>query len=119
MIPEDGQVILSRKIMNGKSINKINGETVTLNQLRETAALLIDVHGQHEHQSLLQKKKHLEILDEYAKEELQPIKEKLAAAYTEWKNLQKNRKTPGWTRRAACGSCLFWNLKQRRLRTQI
>ena len=92
VIPEDGQVILSRKIMNGKSINKINGETVTLNQLRETAALLIDVHGQHEHQSLLQKKKHLEILDEYAKEELQPIKEKLAAAYTEWKKLTEEQK---------------------------
>lgn len=92
VIPEDGQIILSRKIMNGKSINKINGETVTLNQLRETAALLIDVHGQHEHQSLLQKKKHLEILDEYAKEELQPIKEKLAAAYTEWKKLTEEQK---------------------------
>ena len=92
VIPEDGQIILSRKIMNGKSINKINGETVTLNQLRETAALLIDVHGQHEHQSLLQKKKHLEILDEYAKKELQPIKEKLAAAYTEWKKLTEEQK---------------------------
>ena len=92
VIPEDGQIFLSRKIMNGKSINKINGETVTLNQLRETAALLIDVHGQHEHQSLLQKKKHLEILDEYAKEELQPIKEKLAAAYTEWKKLTEEQK---------------------------
>ena len=92
VIPEDGQIILSRKIMNGKSINKINGETVTLNQLRETAALLIDVHGQHEHQSLLQKKKHLEILDEYAKEELQPIKEKLAAVYTEWKKLTEEQK---------------------------
>ena len=92
VIPEDGQIILSRKIMNGKSINKINGETVTLNQLRETAALLIDVHGQHEHQSLLQKKKHLEILDEYAKEELQPIKEKLAATYTEWKKLTEEQK---------------------------
>ena len=92
VIPEDGQIILSRKIMNGRSINKINGETVTLNQLRETAALLIDIHGQHEHQSLLQKKKHLEILDEYAKEELQPIKEKLAAAYTEWKKLTEEQK---------------------------
>lgn len=61
MIPEDGQIILSRKIMNGKSINKINGETVTLNQLRETAALLIDVHGQQRTPvHLLQKKKHLE-----------------------------------------------------------
>ena len=91
VIPEDGQIILSRKIMNGKSINKINGETVTLNQLRETAALLIDVHGQHEHQSLLQKKKHLEILDEYAKEELQPVKDTLAAVYREWKKLEEKR----------------------------
>ena len=91
VIPEDGQIILSRKIMNGKSINKINGETVTLNQLRETAALLIDVHGQHEHQSLLQKKKHLEILDEYAKEELQPVKDALAAVYREWKKLEEER----------------------------
>ena len=77
--------------MNGKSINKINGETVTLSQLRETASLLIDVHGQHEHQSLLQKKKHLEILDEYAKEELQPVKDTLAAAYREWKKLEEEQ----------------------------
>ncbi len=91
VVPEDGQIILSRKIMNGKSINKINGETVTLSQLRETASLLIDVHGQHEHQSLLQKKKHLEILDEYAKEELQPVKDTLAAVYREWKKLEEKR----------------------------
>lgn len=91
VVPEDGQIILSRKIMNGKSINKINGETVTLSQLRETASLLIDVHGQHEHQSLLQKKKHLEILDEYAKEELQPVKDTLATVYREWEKLEEER----------------------------
>ncbi|MCU6697722.1 DNA repair protein RecN [Laedolimicola ammoniilytica] len=91
VVPEDGQIILSRKIMNGKSINKINGETVTLSQLREAASLLIDIHGQHEHQSLLQKKKHLEILDEYAKEELQPVKDTLAAVYQEWKKLEEER----------------------------
>lgn len=87
--PDDGQVILSRKIRNGKSINKINGETVPVSLLKETAALLIDVHGQHDHQSLLQKKKHLEILDEYAKDELQPIKEQLQEAYTKWKLLEE------------------------------
>ena len=92
VIPEENQVILSRKIMNGKSINKINGETVTLSQLRETADLLIDVHGQHEHQSLLQKKKHLEILDTYARAELQPVKTELSAAYTEWKKLEEEQK---------------------------
>ena len=87
--PEDDTVIISRKILEGRSINKINGETVTLSQLKEAAALLIDIHGQHEHQSLLQKKKHLEILDEFAKEELEPVKEKLVAAYREWKDLKK------------------------------
>ena len=87
--PEEDQVIISRKISDGRSINKINGETVTLSQLRETASLLIDVHGQHEHQSLLQKKKHLEILDEFAKEELGPVKEKLAGAFQNWKKMKK------------------------------
>ena len=68
VVPEDDEVIISRKILGKRSINKINGETVPLSQLKEAASVLIDIHGQHEHQSLLQKKKHLEILDEYARE---------------------------------------------------
>ena len=92
IVPEEEQVIISRKILDGRSINKINGETVTLSELRETASVLIDIHGQHEHQSLLQKKKHLEILDEFAKEELTPVKEKLAASYKNWKKLQEKQK---------------------------
>ena len=51
--PEDGQVLLSRKIMDGRSINKINGETSTVGQMKAAAACLLDIHGQHEHQSLL------------------------------------------------------------------
>ena len=89
IVPEEDQVIISRKISDGRSINKINGETVTLSQLKEAASLLIDIHGQHEHQSLLQKKKHLEILDEFAKEELAPVKESLAGEYRSWKELKK------------------------------
>ena len=49
IVPEEDQVIISRKISDGRSINKINGETVTLSQLKEAASLLIDIHGQHEH----------------------------------------------------------------------
>ena len=48
--PEDGQVLLSRKIMDGRSINKINGETSTVGQMKAAAACLLDIHGQHEHQ---------------------------------------------------------------------
>ena len=90
--PEDDQIIISRKISDGRSINKINGETVTLGQLKEAASLLIDVHGQHEHQSLLQKKKHLEILDEFAKDELGPVAERLKQAYQDFRELERELK---------------------------
>ena len=77
VIPEDDYVILSRKITNGRGVAKINGESVPASKMREVAAVLIDIHGQHEHQSLLHKKKHLEILDEFAKEALTEKKEAL------------------------------------------
>ena len=54
---EDDCLIISRKIINGRSISKINAETVPVSKVRQAAALLIDIHGQHEHQSLLVKKK--------------------------------------------------------------
>lgn len=92
VVPEDGQVIISRKISDKRSMNKINGETVPLSQLKEAASVLIDIHGQHEHQSLLQKKKHLEILDEFAKEELGSAMEELSRVYGSWKNLTERQK---------------------------
>ncbi len=54
--PEDGMVVLCRGLMEGRSVSKINGETVTMSLLKEVASVLIDIHGQHEHQSLLYKK---------------------------------------------------------------
>ena len=54
-LPEDGTLIVSRKITPSRSISKINDETVTAGRLREITGLLIDIHGQHEHQSLLYK----------------------------------------------------------------
>ena len=86
---EDGEVILSRRITGSRSINKINGETVPVSKLREVAAHLIDIHGQHEHQSLLQKKKQLEILDKFAAEELNAPKTELKVAYQEYCRLKK------------------------------
>lgn len=78
---EDGQLILSRRMTNSRSISKVNGETVPVSVIRELASVLIDIHGQHEHQSLLYQKNHLKILDEFAKEELQPFQEKGAVLY--------------------------------------
>ena len=69
MMDED-EVIINRKIVNGRSITKVNGETFPVNALKNITSLLIDIHGQHDHQSLLKTEKHLDILDEYAKNEL-------------------------------------------------
>lgn len=81
IVPEDGIVALSRKLMDGRSISRINGEMVPIGRLKEAAEILIDIHGQHEHQSLLYKKKHLEILDAYAKDEAESVKKQVREAY--------------------------------------
>lgn len=67
---EEGSVMISRKIQPARSVFRINGETVTAKQVKQLSELLLDIHGQHEHQSLLHKKKHQEILDEYVGEKL-------------------------------------------------
>ena len=80
---EDNQIILQRRVMPNRSICRINGETVPIRQMRELAGLLIDIHGQHDSQILLQTKRHLEILDAYAEKELPHVKEAYAACWRE------------------------------------
>ena len=57
---EEGQVIISRKITGSRSVCRINGEACNISQVKALASLLLDIHGQHEHQSLLHRQKHLE-----------------------------------------------------------
>ena len=87
--PEDDMVILSRKITGGRSVAKINGESVPASRLKEAAGCLIDIHGQHEHQSLLHASKHLEFLDDYAGAELEEKKCALAGAYKNYVTCKK------------------------------
>ena len=86
---EDGQVVISRRITESRSINKINGTSVPVSVIRQMAALCIDIHGQHEHQSLLHKDKHLAIVDEYASEECRCLKQEIAREYREYIALKK------------------------------
>jgi DNA repair protein RecN (Recombination protein N) len=86
---EDGMVIITRKLQKGKSICKINGETVTAKNVKELAEVLLDIHGQHEHQSLLLKKKHLEILDAFCGESYLRISAEVADAYHAHAKLQQ------------------------------
>ena len=90
-IEEDGMLILTRKIMPGRSVLRVCGETVTAKQMKELASMLIDIHGQHEHQSLLSEKRQLEILDGFGGEELDEIRTAINTAYTEYRNLLKER----------------------------
>ena len=85
IFPEDDSLILSRKIVNGRSVLRINAETVPISKVKEVASLFIDIHGQHEHQSLLVKKNHLNILDSYAKNRILKTKEKLKSSYESYK----------------------------------
>lgn len=88
-VEEDGIIIIQRKIQPGRNLFKICGETVTAKQIKALSELLIDIHGQHEHQSLLYKKNHMEILDSFAGEELAVIKEDLKEKYQMYTKLKK------------------------------
>lgn len=86
---EDGLVIISRKLTPARSISRINDETVTMARLSQITGLLLDIHGQHEHQSLLYKSKHLEILDAYVKAATQPVKQTIADGYRIYRSLEE------------------------------
>ena len=85
----EGQVLLTRKLMDGRSINKITGETCTVAQMKAVASCLLDIHGQHEHQSLLYQDKQLEILDIYGKEEIFPAKDQVQKSYKEYRDCKR------------------------------
>ena len=84
---EDDEILVSRKITKGRTINRINGQSVPASALREAAAILIDVHGQNEQQSLLYKAKHMEIVDRYAKDKMAGAYEEYSKCYTKYREL--------------------------------
>lgn len=85
---EEDVVMLTRKIQPARSLSRINGETVTAKQLKEISELLLDIHGQHEHQSLLRKKKHQEILDAFAGEKISVLLSEAGELYREHSRLK-------------------------------
>ena len=90
---DDNALLLSRTLTDtGKSVCRVNGRVVTLGMLRELSSLLIDIHGQHEHQSLLNPAKHIELLDRFCGEEISPCKAALAAGFRTYREVVKQRK---------------------------
>ncbi|GGB99468.1 DNA repair protein RecN [Marinobacterium zhoushanense] len=82
----DGECQLRRVLSaDGRSRSFINGRPTPLTQIRELGQLLVDIHGQHEHQRLLKKDHHRTLLDEYAGQE--EIAEQVRRAYHRWRRL--------------------------------
>lgn len=86
---EDDSVTISRKMTSaGKSVSRINGETVTAATVKAVASLLLEIHGQQEHHTLLNKEKHLELLDRYAGNSVLKKKEEVGELWKEYRSVK-------------------------------
>jgi len=89
----DGELLISRKInQNGRSVFKLNGQTVNGNDIKNITALLIDLHSQHEHQSLLESNNHIKLLDKYIGEEVDQQLETLKSKYKRYQQIKSEIK---------------------------
>jgi DNA repair protein RecN (Recombination protein N) len=87
---EDGMVILRREISaQGKSVCRVNGKLVTISTLREIGATLVDIHGQHEHQELMNEAMHIHLLDQFGYEEIFPAWKRYEEIYQRYEQTKK------------------------------
>ena len=87
---EDGLVILSREVAQaGRNRCRINGQTVTVQVLGKIGSILMDIHGQNEHQSLLSSEKQLMILDAFGGPQLEQSSTELVGVYEHWAKLKQ------------------------------
>lgn len=87
-LEEDNILVIQRKVMPTRSICKANGESISAASLKAMASVLLDIHGQHEHQSLLKVANHREILDVFAASLLHTYKEQLSEQYKKYIKLK-------------------------------
>lgn len=87
---EDGSVLITRTLSEtGKSVCRVNGSTVTVSMLKEIAEDLIDIYGQHEHQSLLNPSKHIRLLDRFCGAGFGDAMEEYKASFSALKEIDK------------------------------
>ncbi|MBO5143735.1 MAG: DNA repair protein RecN [Clostridia bacterium] len=91
---ENENTILAREIyQNGRNICKINGKMATVSELKEVGEKLIDIHGQHDNQSLLDPKTHLELLDNFAGTNLYKLKQDYTEKLEKYRELNTKIKS--------------------------
>lgn len=84
---EDGEILITRRIVNSRTINTINDMAVTAARLREVSALLIDMHTQHQQQTLLKKNEHMKLLDKFGRVAIEPLKREVAQRHADYTEL--------------------------------
>lgn len=84
---EDGEILITRRIVNSRTINTINDMAVTAVRLREVSALLIDMHTQHQQQTLLKKNEHMKLLDKFGRAAIEPLKREVAQRHADYTEL--------------------------------
>jgi DNA repair protein RecN (Recombination protein N) len=91
-IESDMEIIISREIYrNGRNRCRLNGSLVTVNQLAQLGNYLVDILGQHDHQSLLDVTRHLEILDGFGDAEHQSLKASVRELYRKYEQVRRER----------------------------
>ncbi|MBM7581306.1 DNA repair protein RecN (Recombination protein N) [Caldicoprobacter guelmensis] len=87
---DDGTLLIMRQLSrSGRNICRINGHMVTLSVLKEIGQHLVDIHGQHQHQSLLNPETHIDILDRLGGQAIAPLKQEVQKLYSQWKAVKQ------------------------------
>ncbi|RLQ98285.1 DNA repair protein RecN [Falsibacillus albus] len=90
---EDGMVVLRRDISSaGKSVCRVNGKLVTIATLREIGSSIVDIHGQHEHQELMNESLHMALLDQYGEKNIYPALQSYQEIFAEYDHTSKRIK---------------------------
>ncbi len=92
-VDDDNYILIKRSFnTGGKSSCRINGSTATVGMLREISSYLVDIHGQHDHQSLLNPGSHIVMLDKLCSDSLSEPMDRLSKLYTEYKDISRRLK---------------------------
>lgn len=91
---EDDTLLVQRKIMTGRNVFKVNGETFNASFVRSVSELLIDVYGQHDYQNLLNSKNHIDIFDSYLGDSFDQSLNDYKNTYKEYLSIKKELDAP-------------------------
>ncbi|MBM7616473.1 DNA repair protein RecN (Recombination protein N) [Weissella uvarum] len=87
---DEQQLLIHRELhRNGRNVIRVNGTLLNATALKEIGNHLVDIHGQNEHQALMQVDEHLKLLDEYAAKPLTPVMKRYQEDYQNYISLQK------------------------------